>query len=35
VESHMGAGTRVIVCLPSAHRNLPNTRTRIGPRKQI
>lgn len=28
VESDLGAGTRVMVCLPSAHRNLPHTRTR-------
>jgi two-component system cell cycle sensor histidine kinase/response regulator CckA len=27
VESDLGAGTRVMVCLPSVHRNLPHTRT--------
>jgi two-component system cell cycle sensor histidine kinase/response regulator CckA len=36
VESELGAGTRVIVCLPSAKGNpTPPPKHRIGPRKQI
>jgi two-component system, cell cycle sensor histidine kinase and response regulator CckA len=36
VESDLGAGTRVIVCLPSANRNpTPPEEHRIGPGKQI
>jgi len=36
VASDLGAGTRVRVCLPSAHRNLtPTPEHQIGPRKQI
>ena len=36
VESELGAGTRVIVCLPSANGNpTPSEQHRIGPQKQI
>jgi signal transduction histidine kinase len=36
VESELGAGTRVIVCLPSAKRSLtPSEQHRVGPQKQI